>query len=326
MKEKTKEKYYTAMNDVVFKNALCTEENKDLLKWLLEKIIHKKIEDLIILNNELPVNNYNQKGRTLDVLVKTPNEIINIEVNSAYYSQLPVRNAGYLMSDYVEDLDRGEDYEVMNTHIQINFTKGLPKDALLEDIYMLHSIKRKDNYYIENFIIIEYNIDKLLKYYKSKDLKKKEEAMEFKHLIMLDLGDKELKEICKGDEHMEKFRKKAHNLNKDEEMRFLFSAEEDAIRTHNTLMKNATQEGIEQGIAQGLEQGIAQGIEQGVEQGLKQGIEQGIEQGLEQGIEQGEKSKAVEIAKNLLGLQMTPSDIAKATGLSETEVIALKKE
>ena len=120
-KVKTKEKYYTAMNDVVFKNALCTEKNKDLLKWLLEKIIHKKIEKLIILNNERPVSSYYKKGRTLDVLVKTPHEIINIEVNSAYYSKLPMRNSGYLMSNYIEDLNRGDDFDVMRTHIQINF-------------------------------------------------------------------------------------------------------------------------------------------------------------------------------------------------------------
>ena len=289
-KVKVKVKYYTAMNDVVFKNALCTEENKDLLKWLLEKIIHKKIEKIVILNNERPVTSYNKKGRTLDALVKTSNEIINIEVNSAYYSQLPERNSGYLMSNYVEDLNRGEDYEVMHTHIQINFTKGLPNDALLEDIYMLHSIKRSDNFYIENFIIIEYNIDKLLKYYKSKDLKKKEEAMEYKHLIMLDLGDKELKEICKGDEHMEKFRKNVDNLNENEEMRFLFSAEEDAIRTHNTLMKEATQTGIELGI------------------------------------DQGQKEKAIEIAKKLLKKETSLKEISELTGLEETEVIALKTE
>ncbi len=42
-----KKKYYTAMNELVFKNALCTESNKFLLKWLLEKILDKKIEDLV---------------------------------------------------------------------------------------------------------------------------------------------------------------------------------------------------------------------------------------------------------------------------------------
>ena len=43
---------------------------------------------------------------------------------------------------------------------------------------MVHSIERSNHFYIENFIIIQYNIDKLLKYYKSIDPEKKEKARE----------------------------------------------------------------------------------------------------------------------------------------------------
>ena len=85
---------------------------------------------------------------------------------------------------------------------------------------------------------------------------------------------------------MEKFSNELKKLNEDVEFTEFLSAEEDAIKTQNTLIYNAKEEGLKQ----------------------------------------GEKEKAIQIAKNLLGLQMKPSDIANATGLSEKEVTKLKAE
>ncbi len=280
------EKYYTAMNDLVFKNALCTEKNKDILKWLIEQIIGYKLDNLIILNNERPVSNYKKKGRTLDVLAETKEEVFNIELNSTNYSALANRNAGYLMSSYVEDLNRGDSYNKMRKYIQINFTKKLSKDRDIEEIYTLYSPKSKREY-IENFTIIEYNIDKLISYYHSSSQEEITKAKQYKHVLMLGLGGKELKKLCEGERHMEKFKDNVNKLNKDEKMRFLFSAEEDAIRTHNTLMEESKEAGIEQGHIE------------------------------------GEKAKAIEIAKNMLKEGLDVSIITKTTGLTKERIQSL---
>ena len=154
-----------------------------------------------------------------------------------------MRNAGYLMSNYVEDLNRGDNYIKMHKHIQINFTKGLPQDRGIEEIYTLTNVKSGHNY-IENFTIIEYNIDKLISYYHSSDKEKVKEALKYKHVLMLGLEGEELAKLCKGDKHMEKFRENVDRLNKDEGFRLLFSEEEDALRTHNTLMAESEEAGI----------------------------------------------------------------------------------
>ena len=70
------------------------------------------------------------------------------------------------------------------------------------------------------------------------------------------------------------------------------------------------------------DEAIKEGLEQGLEQGFNQGIEKGLEQGLEQGISQGIK----QIAKNMLKSKMDVSEIAKLTGLSETEIEKIKSE
>ena len=48
-------KYYNGLNDIVFKNTLCVEEHKGLLKWLLESCLDIKIDNLILKDkvNEL---------------------------------------------------------------------------------------------------------------------------------------------------------------------------------------------------------------------------------------------------------------------------------
>ena len=54
--------------------------------------------------------------------------------------------------------------------------------------------------------------------------------------------------------------------------------------------------------------------------GYDKGVEQGIKQGIKQGREQGEKNKQLEIAKKLKEMNMSLSDIEKATGLTSKEL------
>ena len=75
-----------------------------------------------------------------------------------------------------------------------------------------------------------------------------------------------------------------------------------------------------------IENAKKDGLKQGLEQGINQGLEQGINQGLEQGIREGISSRNIEIARNLVDMNMDISDIAKATGLSIEELKALMSE
>ena len=50
------------------------------------------------------------------------------------------------------------------------------------------------------------------------------------------------------------------------------------------------------------------------------------EQGVEEGIKEGAKQEKIEIAKNLLKMNLAIEDIEKATDLSKEEIIHLKEE
>ena len=56
------------------------------------------------------------------------------------------------------------------------------------------------------------------------------------------------------------------------------------------------------------------------------GYEEGIEDGRAAGIEEGSLQKAIEIAKNLLNLEIPLENISKATGLSIEEIEKLREE
>jgi len=59
-------------------------------------------------------------------------------------------------------------------------------------------------------------------------------------------------------------------------------------------------------------------------EGIKKGIELGIEIGVEKGKIEGELQKSIEIAMNLIKLNLSLSDISKATGLSLDEIEKIK--
>ncbi len=69
------------------------------------------------------------------------------------------------------------------------------------------------------------------KYYNKEGTLKKDAP---KHLLMLDANSKELKELCKGDKIMEKFRDNVEKLNDDQTViDFLTKEEEDEIKKNS---------------------------------------------------------------------------------------------
>ena len=62
----------------------------------------------------------------------------------------------------------------------------------------------------------------------------------------------------------------------------------------------------------------------GYERGVQEGILQGMEKGMERGIEKGREEALLQTAKNFLALGISPTDVAKATGLSEDQIRQLQ--
>lgn len=108
----------------------------------------------------------------------------------------------------------------------------------------------------------------------------------------------------------------------------------DSVRVEKALMMDSLNKGFKQGMEKGLEEGIQKGIQKGIKEGIKEGIQKGIqkgmheglEKGLEEGILKGKLEEKINVAKNLLSIGLSVSQISMVSGLSESEVEGLKAQ
>ncbi len=184
------------------------------------------------------------KNKTLDVLVKAKDKLINIEVNSEYYESLRYRNSGYIYEKYAEISKAGDDYKDMPDIIQINFTSGLPKRYPPACRYIRFDPDEKVHYE-DKLITYEYNIDKIKEMCYNGNKK-------YDYVAALDFEPKELEKYCEDDEYMEKFKKEVDKLNLDVEFTEYLSAEEDNERVKNTLIAEAREKGEIEGEKNGI--------------------------------------------------------------------------
>ena len=225
-------KYYNGLNDIVFKNTLCVEEHKDLLKWLLESCLDIKIDNLILKDKELSKKTKYSKGRVVDLLIESDNKMFNVEINNRPHDYNNDRNLGYLANLYGKSIDKSNDYKKINSCIQLNITSG-KKDIELKSKYLLvDTLNESKNIWTDNFIIYEINVDLLKKLYYNKDIKS---INKYKPVIMLTLNKEELEEFSLGDERIMEYKDKVNELNSDDDFVTFISREEDQEKTENAL-------------------------------------------------------------------------------------------
>ena len=285
VKTKYKEKdFYLGISDAVFKEIFLKEKNEDLLEALLKTSLKMHFYKMLPLNIERLEGNVFVRRKSLDILLETDQGLIRIEINSSVEDYLHPRNLAFQCDNYAHYTLVGENYTEDVQIIQINLTYKMQDEELVRRYFIQDETGKK---YAQNFQIIEWNMDKLMKFWYDKN---EEIIAKYKHLIMLDLPKEELKELSKKDREVEKYMKEIERVNQDPRFREYMSKEEDQKKIYNTQMSKAYNEGISEGISKG--------------------------------ISVGEKEKSIEIAKKLLN-KLPINEIVKATGLSKEEIESL---
>ena len=152
--------FYKIENDSMFKAIFTKEENRDLLERLIYECTNLEVKVISTEATELNKDNLADKAKILDVLVKTKDEEINVEVNSYENESLRRRNASYIFKRYASGVNVGESYHDMLKYFQINLTSNLSKKSPLIDEYTLSNKENKK--YIDNLIIYEINLQKAM--------------------------------------------------------------------------------------------------------------------------------------------------------------------
>ena len=267
---------------------------KEFLIAILEPILDKKIEELEILNPNLIQDHYKSRGQRLDLLVKTKDEIINVELNTNYSEEVMIRNLHYIFKLASENTERGNKYKIGYSIVQVNL--NFYNSKYTRSIYTLYDKINKIE--LTDYIkIYNVGIDKYIKNYynNGKKFTQGEEA-----LIMLDMGKQELEELSEKSDIVSNFKEEVIKANNDKFVVEWISREEEQKQYEEVMYEK--------------------GLNQGLSEGLVQGKQQGLEEGFTQGIEQTNK----ENAKKMLELNMDLETISKITSLTIEEIKSLK--
>ena len=209
-------------------------------------------------------------------------------MNNYYYKKLNKRNDIYLFK-IVSLSDK-------SVTIQININNFRSKDGSVIKRYTLKDDEGKEE---DELGLIKYDIyleNIKEKYYNNDKLTKLE-----KYMLMLKLRKREeLLEVSKGDKSMSEVYKKLDDLSKDKYYALLYDEEEKKAYENKCILEDA--------------------IEDAKENGYSSGYNSGYDSGKSDGI----SNEKINIAKNLLSMNMTLEDISKATGLSIEEINNLK--
>ena len=241
-KEETNKKFYTGKIDRVFKTIFVNDNDYHLMEALLSECLGSKVKVLRYLYPELDVANTEDKERKVDVLVELDGKNILVELNTEGLG-IRLRNFNYFLTFYGTRIKRGEDYLDNTEHILIDLSYNIAKKYPYKNTYYVQN--EVGEHYVDNFKIIEFNMDKITKECYDKIVKGMEE--QYKYLCMLDLELNKLKELSEYDDIVKEYMDKLVDLNNDKEFRYVVSAEEDARLTQKLLQDYARDEGVVEG-------------------------------------------------------------------------------
>lgn len=171
-------KFISLFNDRFVKTLLC--KNIILLKKLLIYVLDLKLDpynvELVILNNELLLDSYNERKKYTDFIVLLDNKYyIDLEINSSNFEEVKYKNFLYIckMNSIIEK--KGSKVSKMSERVvvQLNINANKKEDVYYKDknkdeIYKVIGEKMSDVLF-ENFIIVLISLEKYDKLYYNDD-------------------------------------------------------------------------------------------------------------------------------------------------------------
>ena len=104
--EENQNKRLPLNSDIVFKRVFSKEENKELLKSLLEAILNRKIENVEVKNPEIPRNLSDSKAGMLDIKAQVDgNIVVDVEMQVKNEDNIDDRSISYMASIVSNELN-----------------------------------------------------------------------------------------------------------------------------------------------------------------------------------------------------------------------------
>ena len=330
-----KKRVIPATFDPVFKSLLTNENNRGYLEDLISYVtkIPKEIisKNMVVVNNQLPIEKYNNKQLNTDILVEIEKNVINLEMNAQKEIGIFEKNAAYYQILMVDQYKRSADYRNIKRVIRINFNDF--KYFSDEDIIIKFQMTSENGLYIDPIYgeVYHVNLAILKKFWYNEGKKQSLNDFDLK-LLMLCASEREtLDELAERDESLMNVKKNIEELSDDEDIIGLYDVKKAAeweknctkayfeelekdIKKYEEDVKKQQQDVKKQ------EENIRK-QQQEIEK-QKEDIRTQEEKKRKKELDQ-EKKQKLEIAKNLLKENIDIDIILKVTSLKKEDIKGL---
>jgi predicted transposase/invertase (TIGR01784 family) len=243
---------YGATNDVMFKTLFAKESNKALLRSLIENTIKIEVTDLNVKNPEITVENIQQKFCRLDIVADTKTALVNLEMQVIDTAKTFVdRLLFYWAKLYSGDIAKGQEYTELRKTISVAFLNyNLYEHDDVHSQFLPFDVTHK----IPMTDKAEWH------FYELQKLKFSDNQSDIEKLWLQFLAAKDEKELnmlqqATNNDFIQKAISEVYSLNADE-LTLQRIRDFEIARFNEQIEINAARK---QGLAEGLSQGLSQG-------------------------------------------------------------------
>ena len=294
-------------DDRVFKLILTSPEAKQGLMHLISSIIGRTVVDVVLLPNELALGDTEEKAERFDINCKIDDgSQINLEMQASHmvedldglYKNLKGKSIYYLTDLHSSQPAKGlRRYDRLSRSFQITFCS--------------YTVFPNTPDYANSFS---------LRHDTSGELLSDAIGLTFVELSKLDEVVKKPVSDMTALDKWSVFFQYAPDLDHREIVNKVIASEE-VLQVAGNLLMSISQNERERAIFRSRRK-----FQTDLQSDLATAEDNGERRGLEQGLKQGLKQRSIEIARNLLGINLPLEQITRATGLTVAEVEALRKE
>lgn len=302
-------KYLDPKADLTFKRVF--GEHPDLMKSLLNSLLpfyteKEMIQTVVYLQAEQVPENPGKKNSIVDVKCTDGNgRIFIVEMQMIWSEAFKQRVLFNASKAYVKQLDRHENYELLQPVYSLNIVNEIFEPDLDEYIHYYNIVHTEHSDHIiegMHFVFVE-----LPKFKPHNFSERKMQVLWLRFLTEInektDEVPADLLENPDTRMALDLLRESAFSSEQKEDYDNFW----DAVRVEKTLYAG----------------GYSKGKKDGIEEGIAEGRAEGREEGRAEGREEGAKSKSLEIARNLKQLGVSSDKISDATGLTEDEIASI---
>ncbi|MGL4941948.1 MAG: Rpn family recombination-promoting nuclease/putative transposase [Thermoguttaceae bacterium] len=315
-------KYINPYTDFGFKKLFGEEANKDLLIDFLNTLLPQRhqISTITFRNPDVLGESVEDRRAVFDIYCENAeHEPFIVEMQKAEQAHFKDRSVYYVAHPIREQAVKGKAWDYQQRAVYFIGILDFVYDKGTSEPILIREVSLKDQFGKEFY-------EKLQMIYVQMPLFKKTESelvtRQDKWLYFLkNLPDlNHIPAIMKEEVVFEKAFHTAEVAAMTEREREAYEQALNDYWTYLATLDFAAQTALKRG----LKAGRKEGLEKGLKEGLAKGLKEGQEKGLKEGLEKGRTESSLEIARNLKAIGLDVESIAKATGLSVTEVKTLE--